>query len=152
MSKKVMTIHRIIYKLKRYGVPILPSICNKLFIRLLFGCQLGVGTKIGKNVSLGYGGLGIVIHERTVIGNNVKIGTCVTIGGTTKKYEVPIIGDNTIISTGAKILGPITIGKNCVIGANAVVLDNIPDDCVAVGVPAKIIKKNINIAAYQSLD
>jgi serine O-acetyltransferase len=119
---------------------------------LLFGCQLGVRTKIGKNVNLAYGGLGIVIHERAVIGNNVNIGTCVTIGGTTKKYEVPIIGDNAIISSGAKILGPVTIGKNCVIGANAVVLDNIPDNCVAVGVPAKIIRRNININDYRSLD
>ncbi|MRS01918.1 serine acetyltransferase [bacterium] len=152
MSKIVLIIHRMIYELTRLGVPVLPNICNKIFIRLLFGCQLGARTKIGKNVDLGYGGLGVVIHERAIIGNNVSIGTCVTIGGTTKKYEVPIIGDNTIISSGAKILGPITIGKNCVIGANAVVLDSIPDNCVAVGVPAKIIKININIADYRSLD
>jgi serine O-acetyltransferase len=152
MSKIVLMIHRIIYELKRIGVPIFPDLCNKILIRLLFGCQLGVRTKIGKNVNLAYGGLGIVIHERAVIGNNVNIGTCVTIGGTTKKYEVPIIRDNAIISSGAKILGPVTIGKNCVIGANSVVLDNIPDNCVAVGVPAKIIRRNININDYRSLD
>jgi len=116
MSKIVLKIHRIIYEMKRVGVPILPELCNKLFIRLLLGCQLGVTTKFGNNVNLGYGGLGIVIHERSIIGNNVNIGTCVTIGGTTKKYDVPIIGDNTIIATGAKILGAITIGMNCVIG------------------------------------
>ena len=110
---------------------------------------MGTGTKFGKNVNLGYGGFGIAIHERVVIGNNVEIGTCATIGGTNRKWGVPIIGDNTIISTGAKILGPIKIGMNCVIGANAVVLDNIPDRCVAVGVPAKVIKTNINISDYR---
>lgn len=152
MSKIVLIIHSILYSLNRFGIPLLPKLFNKLFIRLLFGCQLGVSTKIGKNVNLDYGGLGVVIHERAIIGNNVSIGTCVTIGGTTKKHEVPVIGENTMISTGAKILGPITIGKNCVIGANAVVLDNIPDNCVAVGIPATIVKRNINITDYRILD
>ncbi|MBD3794095.1 MAG: serine acetyltransferase [Campylobacterales bacterium] len=54
-----------------------------------------------------------------------------------------------MISTGAKIIGPIQIGKNCVIGANAVVLTDIPDNCVAVGIPAKIIKENIDISDYR---
>lgn len=152
MSKLLLKIHKIIYLLKQMRIPLIPTIINKIFIRLLFGCQLGTGTKFGKNVSLGYGGLGIVIHERAVIGHNVRIGTGATIGGTTKKWEVPIIGDNTIISTGAKILGPIKIGSNCVIGANAVVLESIPDNCVAVGVPAKVIKRSINISDYREID
>lgn len=152
MSKIVLIIHRIIFNLNQFGIPLLPSLLNKIFVRLIFGCQLGVGTKIGKNVDLGYGGLGIVIHENAIIGNNVNIGTCVTIGGTNKIKEVPVIGDNSIISSGAKILGPIKIGKNCVIGANAVVLNDIEDNCVAVGVPAKIIKKNINIADYRTIN
>ena len=148
MSNIVLFIHKIVYEMNRLRIPLLPALINKLFIRLFFGCQLGSGTKIGNNVNLGYGGLGIVIHERAVIGDNVNIGTCVTIGGTTKKYGVPVIGDNTIISSGAKILGPIQIGKNCVIGANAVVIDDIPDNCLAVGIPARIIKENIEIADY----
>lgn len=108
--------------------------------------------KIGKKVNLSYGGLGIVLHNRAVIGDNVSIGTCVTIGGTTKIFGVPVISENTIISTGAKILGAIKIGKNCVIGANAVVLDDISDNCLAVGVPARIIKTNINIKDYRSMN
>lgn len=149
MSRVVLAIHRMVSNLSQWGMPFFPILINKIFIRLLFGCQLGVGTKFGEKVDLGYGGLGVVIHERAIIGNNVSIGTCVTIGGTSNKYGVPIIGNNTIISTGAKILGPIKIGKNCVIGANATVIDSIPDYCVAVGVPARIIKKNINIADYR---
>lgn len=150
MSNIVLLIHKIVFKMHLLRIPLLPSLINKLFIRILFGCQLGNGTKIGNNVILAYGGLGIVIHERAVIGDNVTIGTCVTIGGTTKKVAVPVIGDNTIISSGAKILGPIEIGKNCVIGANAVVVDSIPDNCLAAGVPAKIVKENIDISDYRS--
>ena len=152
MSTLVLSIHRIVYNLKLLGIPLLPSLINKTFIRLLFGCQLGTGTKIGNNVSLVYGGLGVTIHERAVIGNNVYIGTCVTIGGTTKKYEVPTIGDNSFISSGAKILGPVKVGKNCVIGANAVVLNDIPDNCVAVGMPARVVKKDINISDYRDIN
>ena len=152
MSKVVLIIHRVIFNMKTLGIPLFPEIMNKIFIRLLFGCQLGIGTKIGNKVDLAYGGIGIVIHERAVIGNNVYIGSGVTIGGTTNKHEVPCIGDNTMISSGAKILGPIKIGKNCVIGANAVVLNDVPDNSVAVGVPAKIIKRNISIKEYRTIN
>lgn len=66
-----------------------------------------------------------------------------------KHYEVPVIGDNVQISTGSKILGPVHIGDNVVIGANSTVLKDIPSNCVAVGSPARIIKENINIKDYQ---
>lgn len=77
------------------------------------------------------------------------IGSCVTIGGRGKHYEVPVIGDNVQISIGSKILGPVHIGDNVVIGANSTVLKDIPSNCVAVGSPARIIKENINIKDYQ---
>jgi serine O-acetyltransferase len=152
MSKIVLTIHKILFLLNKIGIPLIPNFLNKIFIRILFGCQIGVRTYFGKNVELGYGGLGVVIHDRAVIGNNVSIGPGVTIGGTNKKYEVPKIGDNTIVSSGAKVIGSIVIGKNCVIGANAVVVTDLPDKSLAVGIPAKIIKKNIDISSYRSLD
>jgi serine O-acetyltransferase len=148
MSKIVLLIYRIVYFLYHNRIPIIPNIINKFFIRIIFGCQIGTGAKLGKNVILGYGGLGIVIHNRSIIGDNVNIGTGVTIGGTSGKKEVPIIGNHTIISSGAKIIGPIKIGNNCIIGANAVVISDIEDNCVAVGIPAKIIKRNINIKDY----
>lgn len=151
MGRIVLIIHQIIYILYKMRIPLLPSITNKIFIRMMFGCQIGVTTKLGKRVQLGYGGLGVVIHDRAVIGDNVNIGTGVTIGGTSKKKDVPIIGSNTIISSGAKIIGPVKVGKNCVVGANAVVLKDIPDSCVVVGVPAKIVKSNIDISEYRNL-
>lgn len=152
MSKLVLHIHGFLFMLHQLGIPFLPNLLNKILIRVPFSCQLGVGTKIGKGVNLSYGGLGIVIHDRAVIGDNVSIGTGVTIGGTSKKHAVPVIGANTIIATGAKILGPIEVGNNCVIGANAVVLHSIADNCVAVGIPARVIKRDISIADYRNMN
>ena len=96
------------------------------------------GTKFG------YGGIGVVVHARAVVGRNCIIGANVTIGGKSGWYEVPEIGDNVDINAGAKVLGPIRIGNNVIIGANAVVVKDVPDNCVVAGVPAKIIRRNIN--------
>ena len=138
MSKIVLFIYRMAFWLYARKVPLLPALINKIFIRIIFSCQIGLGAVIGEGVDLGYGGLGVVIHPRCIIGNNVRIGSGVTIGGRSGKYAVPVIGDNCIIGSGAKVLGPIKIGNNCSIGANAVVLNDVPDNCLAVGVPAKI--------------
>ncbi len=86
----------------------------------------------------------MVIHSRAVIGKNCIIGANVTIGGKSRWYEVPVIGDTVDIATGAKILGPIRIGNNVTIGANAVVVKDVPDNCIVAGIPAKIIKTNVN--------
>ena len=87
--------------------------------------------------------MAVVIHARAKVGKNCVIGTCVTIGGKSHHYEVPVIGDNVYIGSGAKILGPITIGDNVVIGANAVVVKDVPSNCVVAGIPAKVIKTGI---------
>ena len=78
----------------------------------------------------------------------------VTIGGKSGWYEVPVIGNNVHISAGARILGPVRVGNNVLIGANAVVVKDVPDNCVVAGVPAKIIKENLtaeDIASYGQL-
>ncbi len=149
MSKVVVYIYYFALFLHDLKIPILPKLINVVFIRLLFGCQITLGAKLGKGTVLGYGGLGIVIHERAVIGKNVMVGSGVTIGGTSKIYEVPVIGDNTMIAPGAKILGPVKIGKNCVIGANAVVLKDVPDNTIVGGIPAKVLKTDIDISIYR---
>ena len=92
---------------------------------------------------------GIVVARPATIGNNVWIYQNVTIGarnnkegdGKTKE-NYPEIGDNTIIYAGAVIVGPVKIGKNCIIGANSVVINDVPDNCVVAGIPARIIKKS----------
>ena len=83
-----------------------------------------------------------------VIGENCIINSGVVLGGTSHKYEVPKLGDNVLVGAGAKILGSITIGNNVVIGANAVVLKDVSDNTLVAGIPAKVIKENINIKDY----
>lgn len=96
--------------------------------------------QIGEGTVFGYKGIGVVLHKRAVIGKNCIIGTNVTIGGKSGHYQVPNIGDNVDVSTGAKILGPVTVGDGCVIGANAVVIKDCPPHTVWAGVPARCIK------------
>jgi len=149
-SKILLGFYQLAYVLHQYRIPILPQIINKLFIRLLFGCQVSLGAKIGKNVILCCGGLGIVIHRDSIIDENVYISPNVTVAGTTNKVGAAKIGRNTVVSTGARLLGPVTIGQNCVIGANSVVISDIPDNSLVVGLPAKVIKSNIDILKYRN--
>jgi len=96
-------------------------------------------TKIGGGLVLPHPN-GVVIHEKAVIGVNCMIMQQVTIGQLANE-GAPALGSNVYIGAGAKVLGDITIGDNVSIGANAVVLVNVPDNCTAVGVPAKVILK-----------
>ncbi|MFQ5456253.1 MAG: serine O-acetyltransferase [Nitrospirota bacterium] len=147
MIYKMYKLSNVLYKLK---IPIIPDIISTL-IRFVFAAYIPYSCEIGRNTIIGYGGLGIVVHNRSIIGENCVIGSLVTIGGTSKKYGVPVIGDNVIIGSGAKLIGPIRVGNNVVIGANAVVVKDVPDNCVVGGIPAGILKNNINITNYHDL-
>ena len=109
--------------------------------RLKTGIEIHPGAKIGKGFVIDHG-MGVVIGETTEIGNNVLIYQGVTLGGTGKETgkRHPTIGTNVVIGCGAKVLGPVNIGDNAKIAANAVVLTDVPPDSTAVGAPAKIIK------------
>ena len=135
----VYKINRFLFKCK---IPILPKLIY-IMQYLLFNSSLPASVKIGKGTKLAYGGIALVIHARAVIGKNCTIGQCSTIGGRSKHYDVPTIGDNVYMGAGAKVLGPIKIGSNVVIGAGSVVLKDVPDNCVVAGVPAKIIRAEI---------
>ena len=132
------------YKVERWlflhKIPILPGLI-KASIRILWGAVIPYQADIGEETIIGYQGIGVVIHKRCVIGKNCHISQNVTLGGTSGIYEVPKLGDNVTIGAGANIIGPVHIGNNVTIGAGAVVLNDLPDNCVAVGVPAKVIKK-----------
>lgn len=147
MSKIPVYIFQLYHYLYRIKVPLIPIILMYLN-RMLFGCYLPPSVKIGRNFRLAYGGAGVVIHKNTVIGDNVIIGNCVTIGGRNKIKNVPIIKDGAYIATGAKILGDVSIGKDSIVGANSVVLEDVPDFSIAVGLPARITKKNIDKRDY----
>ncbi len=128
-------------------IPVIPKLITYL-IRFAYNCYLPYNLKLGKGFVLGYGGLGVVIHDRTKIGDNCHIDQNVTIGGTSKKYNVPTLGNHVYVGAGAKILGPIKIGNNVVIGANSVVVKNIPDGSLVLGVPGRIVKSGIKKSDY----
>ncbi len=106
------------------------------------GVEIHPGATIGKGLVIDHG-MGVVIGETAEIGDNCTIYQGVTLGGTGKDVgkRHPTLGNGVLVGAGAKVLGPFKIGDNTKIAANAVVLDEIPEDCTAVGIPAKIVKK-----------
>ena len=111
--------------------------------RFLTGIEIHPGAQIGSNLFIDHG-MGVVIGETSIIGDNVTIYQGVTLGGTGKEKgkRHPTIGNNVVIGTGAKILGDITIGDNSYIGANAVVVKDVPPNSTVVGVPGRITKQD----------
>jgi len=105
--------------------------------------EIHPGAKIGEGLFIDHGA-GVVIGETTEIGNNVTIYQGVTLGGTGKEKgkRHPTIGNNVVISTGAKILGSITVGDNSKIGAGSVVLKNVPPNSTVVGVPGRVVMRD----------
>ncbi len=113
------------------------------FAKFLTGIEIHPGAKIGKGLFIDHG-TGVVIGETAIIGDNCLIYQGVTLGGTGKQKgkRHPTLGDNVLVGAGAKVLGPFKVGNNVKIAANAVVLKAVPENSTAVGVPARIIKKN----------
>ena len=109
-------------------------------LRLQTGIDLPRGVRIGPGLRIWHFG-GIVIHAEAVIGRNCTLRHEVTIGTRHGEHDVPVLGDDVDIGAVRKILGKIRIGSRVSIGANAVVLDDVPDDHLAVGVPARILPK-----------
>lgn len=107
------------------------------------GIEIHPGAKIGKGLFIDHG-MGVVIGETTEIGDNCLIYQGVTLGGTGKDRgkRHPTLGNNVMVGSGARVLGPFKVGNNVKIAANAVVLEAIPDNCTAVGVPARIVRCN----------
>lgn len=111
--------------------------------RFLTGIEIHPGAKIGRGLFIDHGS-GVVIGETAEIGDNCTLYQGVTLGGTGKHVgkRHPTLGNNVMVGSGAKVLGPFRIGDNSKIAANAVVLDEIPDNCTAVGIPARVVRKN----------
>ncbi len=106
------------------------------------GIEIHPGAQIGRRVFIDHGD-GVVIGETTIIGNDVTIYQGVTLGGTGKDVgkRHPTIGNGVTIGAGAKVLGPITVGNHSKIGAAAVVLKDVPDNCTVVGNPGRVVRK-----------
>lgn len=107
------------------------------------GIEIHPGAQIGKGFFIDHGN-GVIIGETTVIGDNVTLYQGVTLGGTGKEHgkRHPTIGNNVMISAGAKVLGSFTIGENSKIGAGSVVLDAVPPGSTVVGVPGRVVKRS----------
>ncbi len=137
---QVVLIYRLQAWLRRKGVPLLPVLCRRLTM-LLAGVSIGDRVEIGPGLLLNHGH--VVIDGTTRIGPLCSIAPFVTIGldtgGAAYSLEGPTIGRFVFIGTGAKILGPVQIGDNARIGANTVVLGDVPANATAVGVPARVI-------------
>ena len=110
--------------------------------RFFTGIEIHPGATIGRGMVIDHG-MGVVIGETAEIGDNCTIYQGVTLGGTGKDLgkRHPTLGNNVMVGAGAKVLGPFTIGDNTKIAANAVVLEEIPENCTAVGIPAKIVRR-----------
>lgn len=110
------------------------------------GIEIHPGASIGRNVFIDHG-MGVVIGETAIVGNNVTIfhgSTLGGIGGEKGEKRHPTVEDDVLIGAGAKVLGDVTIGKGAKIGANAIVLTDVPPYATAVGIPAKIIENKEN--------
>lgn len=110
--------------------------------RWLTGIEIHPGATIGRRVFIDHG-MGVVIGETAVIGDDCTLYHGVTLGGTSwnKGKRHPTLESGVVIGAGAKVLGPITIGKNAKIGSNAVVVKDVPDNATAVGIPARILEE-----------
>ena len=137
-----LILHRIANFLLRMKIPFLPRWLSQ-FNRWLSGIEIHPAAKIGRKLFIDHG-MGVVIGETTVIEDNVTLYQGVTLGGTGKEKgkRHPNIGSNVVIGTGAKVLGNITIGDNSYIGANAVILQDVPPNSTIVGVPGRITKQD----------
>ena len=111
--------------------------------RFLTGIEIHPGARIGKGLLIDHGS-GVVIGETAEIGDNCLLYQGCTLGGTGKDHgkRHPTLGNNVMVGCGAKVLGPFKVGDNSKIAANAVVLEPVPANCTAVGVPARVVKQN----------
>lgn len=135
-------LYRITRRLWKMKIPFIPRYLSQLG-RFFTGIEIHPGAQIGKGLFIDHG-MGVVIGETTMIGDNVTLFQGVTLGGTGKETgkRHPTLGNNIVVGTGAKILGNITIGDSSYIGANAVVIRDVPPNSTVVGVPGRVTKQD----------
>ena len=141
---KAVFFHRLAHFFSLAKFDLIARIISQ-FSRFLTGIEIHPGAKIGKNLFIDHG-MGVVIGETSEIGDNVTIYHMVTLGGISPSINSnnqrnikrhPTLMDNVVVGSGAQILGPVVVGKNSKIGANAVVTKNVEENAVMIGIPAK---------------
>lgn len=151
-SFKAIIRHRIAHRLYKRGHYFLARWYSQRTVRKT-GIEIHPGAIIGKGLFIDHG-YGVVIGETTIIGDNVTLYQGVTLGGTGKEQgkRHPTIGDNVMISAGAKVLGSFTVGQNSKIGAGSVVLSEVPPNSTVVGVPGRVVKRDNVRVPTEELD
>jgi len=144
---KAVFFHQISNFFYKAGFDILARIISQT-VRFFTGIEIHPGAKIGKNLFIDHG-MGVVIGETSEIGDNVTLYHAVTLGGSSPSIDSerqrhekrhPTIGNDVVIGSGAQIIGPIKVGNNARIAANAVVVKDVPENSTMVGIPAKAVK------------
>ena len=144
---KAVFFHQISNFFYKAGFDLIARIISQT-IRFFTGIEIHPGAKIGKNLFIDHG-MGVVIGETSEIGDNVTIYHNVTLGGSSPSIDSerqrhekrhPTIGHDVVIGSGAQIIGPIKVGNNARIAANAVVVKDVPENATMVGIPAKAVK------------
>ena len=139
---KAVRSHRKANWFYRHGLPFIARWISQRCVRRT-NIEIHPGAAIGRRLFIDHG-TGVVIGETTIIGDDCTLYQGVTLGGTGKDKgkRHPTLGNNVLVGAGAKVLGPIEIHDNVRIAAGAVVLDEIPENCTAVGVPARVVRRN----------
>ena len=136
-----LVLYRVSHQLWEWKIPFIPRWLSQM-ARSLTGIEIHPGAQIGKSFFIDHG-MGVVIGETAIVGDNVLLYQGTTLGGTGKETgkRHPTLGNNVVVGAGAKILGNIIIGDNSYIGANAVVIKNVPSNSTVVGIPGRITKQ-----------
>ena len=145
-------VYRIAHELYIRQVPFIPRIMTE-YAHAKTGIDINSGAQIGESFFIDHGN-GVIIGETAEIGNNVTLYQGVTLGGTGKEQgkRHPTVGDNVMISAGAKVLGSFTIGENSKIGAGSVVLSAVPPNSTVVGVPGRVVRRYNQPLPRETLD
>ena len=148
---KAVFFHQISNFFYKAGFDLIARIISQT-VRFFTGIEIHPGAKIGKNLFIDHG-MGVVIGETSEIGDNVTIYHMVTLGGISPSINSdsqrqikrhPTLMDNVVVGSGAQILGPVVIGENAKIGANAVVTKDVPNNAVMIGIPARNVGTSSN--------
>jgi serine O-acetyltransferase len=143
--------HRVAHKLFRHNFLFLARLVSQIS-RFFTGIEIHPGAQIGRRLFIDHG-MGVVIGETCIVGNNVTLYQGVTLGGTGKEKgkRHPTLEDHALVASGAKVLGSITIGKHSKIGAGSVVLRDVPPNSTVVGIPGRVVVQD-GVKVGQELD
>jgi len=149
-----VTAYRFIHRLHCAGVPLVPRFLAHL-TRFATGIEIHPGAQLGNGFFIDHG-MGVVIGETTETGDNVTLYQGVTLGGVSLQQvkRHPTLGNNVVVGAGASVLGPITVGDNAKVGANSVVVRDVPANATVVGMPAKVVLQDgepVRVSDPQSL-